>query len=138
MNGISDGKINAQFNAKGVWSVLWVLALLNIITVLRFITVLKWEVCIMFCVIALTLSVLGFMVGMRPLKAKLEVDGEYVFYKTVFGRQKYLPLNSVTAVGTSFFNTVYVVSPSCKIKCMLVRNKDEIVEAVKNGIEKTK
>ena len=130
MNGAADKKINAQFNSKGVWITLWILAVLNIITVLRFITVLKWEVCIMFCAIAFTLSVIGLMIGLRPAKARLEVNESCVFHKTVFGRQKHIPLNRITAVGTGFFNTVYVASPSCKIRCMLVKNKKEIVDTI--------
>lgn len=130
MNATSDKKINARFNSKGVWITLWILALLNIITVLRFITVLKWEVCIMFCVIAFVLSLSGLLIGIRPLKAKLEADENYVFYKTVFGKQIHIPINCITAVGTGCFNIVYIASSSCKIKCALVKNKKEFVDTL--------
>jgi len=131
-----NNKTEAQFNSKGVWTVLWILAMLCIIGALRFMSLLKVNVCISFCGLALLLSTIGVCVGMRASRAKLEVDDNYVFFKTLFGRKKYLPIESVTAVGTGFFNTVCITSPSCVIRCMLVKNKDDIIEAVKEKIEK--
>lgn len=136
MNNTLDNKTKATFNSKSVWVVLWILAMFCIVVSLRFMALLKVNMCILFCALAFVLSTLGVCVGMRASRAVLEVDEKYVFFKTLLGRKKYLPIECITAVGTGFLNTVCIVSPSCVVRCMFVKNKDDIIEAVKEKIEK--
>jgi hypothetical protein len=60
----------------------------------------------------------------------LVITDKHVYGKTAFGKQVDLPLDSVSAVGTSALKGVAVGTSSGKIKFKLIKNQKEIHEVI--------
>ena len=131
----TDNKIMARFNSKVVWVTLWIVALFEMFAALRALSLIKPKTCIAMCIAAFVFCIAGTLVGMCAGRTRLEVGEKFVFCKTLFGKQMYLPLDTVTGIKTTFFRTVCIYAPSCSIKCPFVVNGDELVDAIKEKIE---
>lgn len=131
-----NDKTVAKLNSKKTWVTLWVFALAGMLLALRALSLIKPKTCIAMCVVALAFCVAGTLVGLYAGRTRLEVEEKFVCCKTFLGKQIHLPTDVITGVKTTAFNTVCISSPSCKITCPFVKNKDEIVTAVKEQLEK--
>lgn len=63
-------------------------------------------------------------------KTELVVTDKRVYGKTSFGKRVDLPLDSISAVGTSLLNTIAVTTSSGAIKFGLISNRDEVHEKI--------
>lgn len=59
-------------------------------------------------------------------KTDLTVTNKRVYGKSIFGKRVDLPLDMISAVGTSIFKGVAVSTASGSIKFLMVKNRDEI------------
>lgn len=64
-------------------------------------------------------------------KMEIVVTDKRVYGKTSFGKQVDLPLDSISAVGTSLFKGIAVGTSSGRIKFLGISNRNEIYEAIK-------
>lgn len=64
-------------------------------------------------------------------KNMLVVTDKRVYGKTSFGKQVDLPLDSISAVGTSLFKGIAVGTSSGRIKFLGISNRNEIYEVIK-------
>lgn len=131
----TDNKIEAKFNSKSTWVTLWAFAFAGMLIALRALSLIKPKTCIAMCAIALLFCVAGTLVGVSASRTKLEIDGKFIFYKTFSGKKVYIPVDMVTGVKMTFFRTVCIYAPSCRIKCPFVANCDELVSAIKERLE---
>jgi len=129
-------KIVAQFSAKATWITLWVLAAASLLVSLRALAVVKPNICIAMCIAAFVFSLAGMLVGVCAGKTKLEIDGNLIFCSKICKKRCYMPLSSVTGVKVGIFNTICIVSPSLKIRCCFVKNRDEFIEALKKNFDR--
>ena len=63
-------------------------------------------------------------------KSELVITDKRVYGKAIFGKRVDLPLDKVSAVGTSFLKGIDVGTSSGRIKFKLVKNQDEIHAAL--------
>lgn len=63
-------------------------------------------------------------------KTELVVTDKRVYGKTSFGKRVDLPLDSISAVGTSLLNTIAVTTSSGAIKFGLISNRDDVHEKI--------
>lgn len=75
-------------------------------------------------------AVSGVVVGIIVAKwlsgMELVVTDKRVYGAAAFGKRVDLPLDSITAIGTGWFQTVSITTPSGAIKFMLMPNHSEI------------
>lgn len=135
MNKTCD-KIVAEFSAKATWITLWVLAAASLLISLRALAVVKPKACIAMCVAAFVFSLAGMLVGVCAGKTRLELDENCVFCSKICKKRCYMPLSSVTGVKAGILNTITIVSPSFKIRCCFVKNRDEFIEALKKNFNR--
>lgn len=64
-------------------------------------------------------------------KMQIVVTDKRVYGKTSFGKQVDLPLDSISAVGTSLFKGISVGTSSGKISFLAISNRDEIYGEIK-------
>ena len=64
-------------------------------------------------------------------KMQIVVTDKRVYGKTSFGKQVDLPLDSISAVGTSVFKGIAVGTSSGKINFLGISNRDEVYEEIK-------
>ena len=69
-------------------------------------------------------------------KCEITATDKRVYGKTLFGKRVDLPMDSISAVGTSIFYGFDVGTSSGKIKFKLIKNKDEIHEIISNLLMK--
>lgn len=75
-------------------------------------------------------TVLALLFFFSMNKTDLTVTDKRVYGKASWGRRVDLPLDSISAVGTSAFKGIAVASSSGKIKIKGIKNRDEIHEAI--------
>lgn len=63
-------------------------------------------------------------------KMRMTVTDKRVYGCTAFGRRVDLPLDSISAVATSFFKGLAVATSSGKIRFLLLKNRDELHNAI--------
>ena len=131
----TDNKIVAQFSARATWITLWVLGAASLVASLRALSLVKPGICIAMCVAAFVFSAAGMVVGVCAGRTKLEICGNYIYCSKVFGKSCYMPLDSVTGISAGPLNTICIASPSFRIRCCFVKNRDEILEAIKESFE---
>ncbi len=131
----TNNKTSASFNSKPTWITLWVLALVSLVVSLQSLALIRPKTCIALCIAALIFSLAGTLAGISAKKAKLEITDKFVYLKTLFIKEMYLPLDSVTGIKTGLLGSVCISAPSFKIRCVFVKNKAEIAEAVKEAIK---
>lgn len=124
----------ANFSSRNVWIAMWAIALASLLLSLRALSVIRPKTCIVFCVVAFVFSLIGTITGIYASKTRLYMDETFIYCKTLFGREKYLPIDSVTGISTGVFDTICITSASFKIKCSFVKNKSEFVTAIKEKI----
>lgn len=69
-------------------------------------------------------------------KTELVVTDKRVYGKTSWGKRVDLPIDSVSAVGTSFLNTIAVTTASGAIKFGMIVNRNEVHEKITNLLVK--
>lgn len=78
----------------------------------------------------IVLAVLGFIIYKRWSKVQITVTDKRVYGFDALGRRVDLPLDSIAAVGTSLFSGLAVTSASGAIKFTMLKNRDELHEAI--------
>lgn len=132
----TENKTTARFGAKATWITLWILAVSCLAISLRALSMVKPKTCIVMCALAFVFSIAGTLVGVSAGKTRLEVNEDHVFCSKICKSCYYLPLSEITGVKTGLFNTICITSASFKIRCCFVKNRDEILEALKKHFEK--
>ena len=128
----------AKINSKPAWVTLWVLAAASMLIALRALSLVKPKTCVIMCVVAFVLCVLGTFVGLSGGRTRLEIGEELVHCKKLFGREMYIPADSVSGVKKGILGTVCIYSASFKITCFFVKNREEIVELLKEKAGSTR
>ena len=77
-------------------------------------------------VCALILSAILFVIYLYCSKMQITVTDKRVYGKTAFGKRVDLPLDSVSAVGTSAFRGLAVATSAGKIKFIRMEKRDEV------------
>lgn len=72
----------------------------------------------------------GLLVLFMLAKVELAITNKRVYGRASFGRRVELPLDSVTAIGTSFMKGIAITTASGSIKFRCIKNRDEIYEVV--------
>lgn len=80
--------------------------------------------------IVLVICLIAFLVYSWLGKIEITVSDKRVFGKAAFGKRVDLPLDSVSAVGTSFLKGITVATSSGKISFLMIKNSDEIHKSV--------
>jgi hypothetical protein len=70
--------------------------------------------------------ILGTVYYMYVSKTELIITDRRVYGKTAFGKRVDLPLDSISAVGTSMFKGIMVATSSGKIKFLCIKNRNDI------------
>ena len=74
--------------------------------------------------------VIGLIFYFGSSKIKITVTNKRVYGNAAFGKRVDLPLDSISAIGTSAFKGVSVATSSGKIKFALIKNRDDIHKAI--------
>lgn len=75
-------------------------------------------------------AVIALLFFLKFHKTELVVTDKRVYGKTSFGKRVDLPLDSISAVGTSLLKTIAVTTASGAIKFSLIANRDEVHEKI--------
>lgn len=81
-------------------------------------------------VILAAISILTLTFYLYSSKMQLIVTDKRVYGKTAFGKQVDLPLDSISAVGTSMLKGITVATSSGKIKFLGISNRDDIHKVI--------
>ena len=63
-------------------------------------------------------------------KVEMTVTNKRIYGKAIFGRRVDLPLDMVSAIGTTFFNGIAVTTASGAIKFQMIKNSIDIHSAI--------
>lgn len=75
-------------------------------------------------------SVLLLILGVIHFGNEIVVTDNRVYGKSVFGKRVDLPLDSISAVGTSWPKCITIATASGRVSFSLIKNRDEIHKAV--------
>lgn len=114
---------------------LMVAAIAGLLVAVLVLSHVRFSVFASFCLLAFILSTVGMYIGYGASHEKIQVTKTYVFVRNIFGKEIYLRTDSITAVGLSSFGTVYVLSDACKMNCMFVKNREEVVFEIRKLVE---
>lgn len=78
----------------------------------------------------IVLAILGIIIYKRWSKVQITVTDKRVFGFDAVGKRVDLPLDSITAVGTSIFSGLAVTTASGAIKFAMLKNRDALHEAI--------
>ena len=78
----------------------------------------------------IALAIAGFFIYKRWSKVQITVTDKRVYGFDAMGKRVDLPLDSITAVGTSIFSGLAVTTASGAIKFAMLKNRDELHEAI--------
>ena len=78
----------------------------------------------------IVLAIIGFVIYSRWSKVSLTVTDKRVYGNNSVGKRVDLPLDSITAVGTSIFSGLAVTTASGAIKFVMLKNRDEVHKAI--------
>ena len=78
----------------------------------------------------IVLAVIGFIFYMRWSKVQITVTNKRVYGCDATANRVDLPLDSITAVGTSLFSGLAVTTASGAIKFVFLKNRDELHEEI--------
>lgn len=76
------------------------------------------------------LAIVGFVIYKRWSKVQITVTDKRVYGFDAMGKRVDLPLDSITAVGTSMFSGLAVTTASGAIKFAMLKNRDELHEEI--------
>ncbi len=82
----------------------------------------------------LPLLVIAIFIYFMVAKTELTITDKRVYGKAMFGKRVDLPMDSISAVGTSMFKGIAVATSSGKIKFLGISNRDEIHKEISNLI----
>lgn len=74
----------------------------------------------------LGIAVLLFVLCLMVFKIQIVVTDRRVVYSGCFGHRVDLPLDSISAVRRSIFNGIAVVTPSCVLRTVFIKDADEV------------
>ena len=80
--------------------------------------------------IAICLFVIVWALYLIISKSEISVTDKRVFGRTLFGKRVDLPMDSVSAVGTSLLHGISVSTASGAIRFFCIKNNDEIHKAI--------
>lgn len=89
----------------------------------------EWGMWLMVICAPITIALLVFYLDIN--KMQIVVTDKRVYGRTSFGKQVDLPLDSISAVGTSLFKGISVGTSSGKISFLAISNRDEIYGEIK-------
>lgn len=115
---------------------LMVAAIAGLLVAILVLSHVRFSVFASFCLLAFILSTVGMYIGYGASHEKIQVTETSVLVRNIFGNEMFLQTQSITAVGISAFNTIHVLSDSCKISCMFVKNGREVVDEIRKLVEK--
>ena len=75
-------------------------------------------------------SVLLLIIGLVYIGVEIVVTDKRVSGRALFGKRVDLPLDSISAVGTSWFGGIAIATSAGRVSFGLIKNRDEIHEAV--------
>jgi len=78
----------------------------------------------------IALAFFGYFIYKRWSQVQITITDKRVFGYDALGKRVDLPLDSVTAVGTSILSGLAVTTASGAIKFVMLRNRDELHEAI--------
>ncbi|MBQ7161516.1 MAG: SHOCT domain-containing protein [Clostridia bacterium] len=78
----------------------------------------------------IVLIILGIVIYKRLSKVQITVTDKRVYGSNAFGKRVDLPFDSISAVGTSIFSGLSVTTASGAIRFTMLKNRDEIHEAI--------
>lgn len=78
----------------------------------------------------IVLAIVAFIIYKRWSKVQITVTNKRVYGFDAVGKRVDLPLDSITAVGTSIFSGLAVTTASGAIKFAMLKNRDELHEAI--------
>ena len=76
------------------------------------------------------LAIVGIIIYKRWSKVQITVTDKRVYGYDAIGKRVDLPLDSITAVGTSIFSGLAVTTASGAIKFTMLKNRDELHDAI--------
>ena len=133
---MQNEKILIEGKFSKFWDLPWVFLFLSVLTAVlgviadengnEALSTIMSVFLILFFVIMIYLFVLSF--GMR--KYQIVVTDRRVYGIARFGKRVDLPLDSVSAIGTSLFKTVAVATSSGKIRFMFLENLDDVYKTL--------
>ena len=78
----------------------------------------------------IVLAIVAFVIYKRWSKVQITVTDKRVYGFDAMGKRVDLPLDSITAVGTSIFSGLAVTTASGAIKFAMLKNRDELHEEI--------
>lgn len=91
-----------------------------------------------FCIIGFAVLIVCIIVGAVAYscfsKIEITVTDKRVYGSAAFGKRVDLPIDSISAVGTSAFKGISVATSSGAIKFYMIQNRDEIHNVISNII----
>ena len=78
----------------------------------------------------IVLAIVAFVIYKRWSKVQITVTNKRVYGFDAMGKRVDLPLDSITAVGTSIFSGLAVTTASGAIKFAMLKNRDELHEEI--------
>ncbi len=85
---------------------------------------------LVFLPLIIVLAIIGVVIYKRWSKVQITVTTKRVYGIDTLSKRVDLPLDSITAVGTSIFSGLAVTTASGAIKFVMLRNRDELHEAI--------
>lgn len=85
---------------------------------------------LVFIPLIVVLAIVGFMIYRRWAKVQITVTTKRVYGVDTLSKRVDLPLDSITAVGTSLFSGLSVTTASGAIKFVMLKNRDELHKAI--------
>ena len=87
-------------------------------------------ICGMARVFAITTIIISLIIYIWMRSYEMTVTNKRVYGKAAFGKRVDLPVDSVSAIGTTWFNGIAVATSSGKIAFLMIKNRDEIHKCV--------
>ena len=90
----------------------------------------EWDMGWIWLVIGVCVALIGVVILLYVGNCQMVVTNKRVYGTAAFGKRVDLPIDSVSAVALSYFNTVSVATSSGRIAFVMLDNKEEIHRAI--------